>query len=131
MNTMMFSGIVILLSVSMGGFNASHATLYQWKDQTGVSHYSDAPPEHGHATVRKEDAPCELKRQVDERDNLALVIILGTYLGGLDDSNRILAGKRWNDNYRSLVVALHDLEEYCKGGDQLACACLSSIHGSR
>lgn len=119
--------IAIIATVCLEYLSSSEAAFYQWVDEKGIEHYSDVPPEIGQATVLEIQKPCELKRQMDEKETLEQVVILGAYLGGLDASNRALARKRLSDKYRSLVIPLHDLEEYCKGGDQIACACLSSM----
>jgi hypothetical protein len=119
--------MALVASISCGELSDTVAAVYEWVDGEGVVHYSNAPPAGKPATMRRLDEPCRLKEQVENRRTLEVVIALGSYLGGLDESNRALAKKRLSDTYHSLLVPLHDLEEYCKVGNQGACACLASI----
>lgn len=121
--------LVAALAVNlwMGEVLSASAAIYEWVDEEGGTHFSDVPPARRHSTIRPSDKPCHLKQQVEEKETLEVVIFIGAYLGGLDDSNRALARKRLSEKYLSLTVPLRDLEEFCKGGDQSACACLRSI----
>jgi hypothetical protein len=122
----LFAAALVVSIWTWEAFSVS-AAIYEWVDEGGVTHFSDVPPLRRHSTVRLSDGPCHLKQQVEDKELLEVVIILGAYLGGLDDSNRALAKKRLSEKYQSLMIPLHDLEEFCKGGDQSACACLRSI----
>jgi len=121
----------LVMGIWTGEVLSASAAIYEWVDEEGGIHFSDVPPVRRQSTVRPSDEPCHLKQQVEEKETLEVVIFLGAYLGGLDDSNRALAKKRLSEKYQSLTVPLHDLEESCKGGDQRECACLSSITNRR
>ena len=107
--------------------DSSRSAAYTWFDEDGVVYFSDTPPESGWSKMLRFDEPCALKQEVEEGKNLGAVVILGTLLGGMDESNAELARRRLSDKYQALALPLHDLKEYCNGGDQLACACLASI----
>jgi len=105
----------------------SWSVAFTWTDDAGIVHFSDVPPENGAAAMLRFDEPCRLQQDVQANDRLRAVVILGTLLGGTDESNVRLARKRLSEQYHALALPLHDLEEFCKGGDQVACACLAGM----
>jgi hypothetical protein len=44
---------IVVFVAACSVFCANAQTYYEWKDASGVSHYSDQPPEHGKARVIK------------------------------------------------------------------------------